>query len=162
MTGTSVEVRASERWQTPPEVWEPLNSEFSFDLDAAADAQTTRLPIYLSDALSPLPWPGKRIWLNPPYGRMLEPFVRRAEMEARRGKLVVALIPFRCRADWWHTCVIGKAREVRCIRKRVRFVRLDGSRGDFTGSCDSCVVVWDTPWLVKSTALTRFEQREAA
>jgi len=132
-----------ERWQTPPEIFEPLMREFMFDLDAAADEQTTRLPRYLWDALSLDDWPGKRIWLNPPYGRKLEPFVRKACAEAAKGKLVVALIPFRCRAAWWHKCVIGQAAEVRCIRKRIKFVRLDGSRPSLTGSCDSCLVIWD-------------------
>lgn len=160
MTATSVEENASERWQTPPEVWNPLNREFRFDLDAAADEQTYRLKPYLTDALSPKEWPGTRIWLNPPYGRMLEPFVRRAADEAFLGKLVVALIPFRCRASWWHEAVIGRASEVRCIRKRVRFVRLDGSRGDFTASCDSCVVVWDAI-QARNTRLVGFEQEAA-
>lgn len=125
-------------------------AEFRFDLDAAADEQTARLPRYLWDALTLDDWPGERIWLNPPYGRKLEPFVRKAAAEAAKGKLVVALIPFRCRAAWWHECVIGKAVEVRCIRKRVRFVRLDGSRPSLTGSCDSCIVVWD-PFASGST-----------
>lgn len=147
----------SERWQTPPEIWNPINREFQFDLDAAADAQTTRCPVFLRDALSPTPWPGTRIWLNPPYGRKLDPFVRRAADEAVLKTVVVALIPFRCRASWWHDAVIGRAREVRCIRKRVRFVRLDGSRGDFTGSCDSCLVVWDQIQC-HNTRLLAFEQ----
>jgi hypothetical protein len=115
--------------------------EFEFDLDAAADEVTHRVPQYLTDALGMLPWPGRRIWLNPPYGRMLEPFVRRAAREAE-GRIIVALIPFRCRAAWWHECVIGRASEVRCVRKRIRFLRPDGTRGAFTGSCDSCIVVW--------------------
>jgi site-specific DNA-methyltransferase (adenine-specific) len=132
-----------ERWQTPPEIFDPLMREFNFDLDAAADAQTTRLPQYLNDALALDDWPGDRIWLNPPYGRKLEPFVRRAAAEAAKGKLVVALIPFRCCAAWWHEAVIGRATEVRCVRKRIKFIRLDGSRPSLTGSCDSCVVVWD-------------------
>lgn len=150
-----------ERWQTPPEVWEPLHAEFNFDLDAAADSETKRLPRYLIDALSPEPWAGERIFLNPPYGRKLEPFVRRAADEAFLNKVVVALIPFRCRAAWWHDAVIGRAIEVRCIRKRVRFVRLDGSRGDFTGSCDSCIVVWDNI-QARDTRLTAFEQRPSS
>ena len=131
-----------ERWQTPPEIFDPLMAEFKFDLDAAADEVTKRVPVFLSDALGPERWPGKRIWLNPPYGRMLEPFVRRAEREADLSRIIVALIPFRCRAAWWHECVIGKASEVRCVRKRIRFVKLDGTRGKFTGSCDSCIVIW--------------------
>jgi phage N-6-adenine-methyltransferase len=117
-------------------------AEFDFDLDAAADEETKRLPNFLSDSLSTEDWPGKRIWLNPPYGRKLEPFVRRAAEEADKGKTIVALIPFRCRAAWWHESVIGRASEVRCIRKRIKFLRPDGIRGKFTGSCDSCIVIW--------------------
>lgn len=133
-----------ERWQTPPEIFEPLNEEFSFQVDAAADSVTTRCKRFLTDALGPNEWPGARIWLNPPYGRKLEPFVRRAADEADRGdkRTIVALIPFRCRAAWWHECVIGRAAEVRCVRKRIRFVRPDGSRGKSVGACDSCIVVW--------------------
>jgi phage N-6-adenine-methyltransferase len=133
---------ATERWQTPPEIFEPLMAEFNFDLDAAADSDTRRVPRYLWDALDLVDWPGERIWMNPPYGRKLDPFVRRAAEEADKGKLVVALIPFRCRAAWWHESVIGRASEVRCVRKRIKFIRSDGSRGKFTGSCDSCIVVW--------------------
>lgn len=143
---------AHERWQTPPEIWNPLHAEFHFDLDACADYETKRLPQYLTDALDGREWPGNVIFMNCPYGRKLESFVRRAELESRRLKTVVALIPFRCRASWWHECIINRAEEVRCIRKRVSFVRLDGSRGDFTGSCDSCIVVWRGPG-VKFTRL---------
>lgn len=133
----------TERWQTPPEIFDPLMAEFSFDLDAAADIETMRIHNWLNGNALTLPdWPGTRIWLNPPYGRKLEPFVRKAAQEAAKGKVVVALIPFRCRAAWWHECVIGKAAEVRCIRKRPHFLRADGSRPKFTGSCDSCIVVW--------------------
>lgn len=136
----------SDRWITPPEIFDPLMAEFNFDLDAAADALTKRTERYMSSALSVEDWPGNRIWLNPPYGRMLEPFVRRAADEADKGKIVVALIPFRCRAAWWHEAVIGRASEVRCVRKRIKFMRPDGTRGKFTGSCDSCIVVWNIYW----------------
>lgn len=143
MASPTLDSVSSERWMTPPEIFDPLMDEFKFDLDAAADSETARHPRFLTDSLTLDDWPGERIWLNPPYGRKLEPFVRKASAEAAKGKLVVALIPFRCRAAWWHECVIGRAAEVRCIRKRVRFMRPDGSRGAFTGSCDSCLVIWD-------------------
>lgn len=133
----------SERWRTPPEIWNPLHREFHFDLDACADAETKRVPRYLLDALSAEAWPKGRVYINPPYGRKLEAFVRRAAAEAASGNtVIVALIPFRCRAAWWHECVIGHATEVRCIRKRVSFVKPNGSRGNYTGSCDSCIVIW--------------------
>lgn len=134
----------SERWMTPPEIFDPLHAEFGFELDAAADSETTRLPAWIdaeSDALK-INWPATVIWCNPPYGRKLEPFVRKCCQQADLGKIVVALIPFRCRAAWWHECVIGRASEVRCVRKRIKFLRPNGERGKFTGSCDSCIVVW--------------------
>ena len=137
----------TERWQTPPEIFDPLMDRFKFDLDAAADEETKRVPKFSNDSLGPKEWDGTRIWLNPPYGKKLEPFVRRAAEEALKGKLILALIPFRCRAAWWHECVIGKAYEVQCIRKRIKFIRPDGTRGKFTGSCDSCLVVWRGGWL---------------
>lgn len=146
----------SERWCTPPEIFDALMAEFDFDLDAAADPITNKLPRYLLDALVLEEWPGERIWMNPPYGRKLEPFVRKAALEASKGKLVVALIPFRCRAAWWHECVIGKALEVRCVRRRINFIRPDGSREAFTGSCDSCVVVWKGKSQYRKTSLSAF------
>lgn len=133
----------AERWITPPEIFDPLMAEFRFDLDAAADEDTARVRPFLTDALATQDWPGERIWLNPPYGRKLEPFVRKAALEASKVKLVVALIPFRCRAAWWHECVIGKAAEVRCVRKRVKFLFPNGERSDLSGTCDSCIVIWD-------------------
>ena len=129
-------------WRTPPEVWNPLQAEFQFDLDAAADQGNTLVSKYLDDALSCVDWPGKRIFCNPPYGNALASFVRKCAAEAEKGKLVVALIPMRTRASWWHEAVLGKAAEVRCIRKRVQFLHPDGTRGRFTLSCDSCLVVW--------------------
>ena len=132
----------AERWITPPEIFDPLHAEFRFDLDAAADEQTARLPRYLHDALE-IDWPGERIWLNPPYGAKLAPFVRKAYAEAMKKKLVVALIPFRCRAAWWHECVISKAAEVRCVRKRIKFLYPNGEPSELPGTCDSCIVIWD-------------------
>lgn len=132
----------SDRWITPAWLFDPLMAEFNFDLDAAADAETTRLPNYLTDALNTPVWPGERIWLNPPYGRMIAPFVRAGWREAQLGKLVVCMIPFRCRGAHWHECVVDKAWQVRCIRKRVHFQRPDGTIPKLTGSCDSCLVVW--------------------
>lgn len=132
----------SERWQTPPEIWIPLHAEFKFDLDAFADDETKRLPRYMYDALGSAEWDGKVVFMNPPYGFKLERCVRRGADEADKGKTVVALIPFRCRGGWWHEAVLGRASEVRCIRKRVRFVQLNGARGEYTGACDSCIVVW--------------------
>jgi phage N-6-adenine-methyltransferase len=136
----------TERWRTPPEIFDRLAEEFPFDLDAAADADMSCCARSLDDALH-CEWKARYVWLNPPYGKKLEPFVRKAYTEWKKGnaETIVALIPFRCRAAWWHECVIGKAEEVRCVRKRPHFLREDGTRPKFTGSCDSCVILWRRP-----------------
>jgi phage N-6-adenine-methyltransferase len=144
----------TERWQTPPEIFDPLMEEFNFDLDAAADYETKRASRYLTDALELDDWPGTRIWLNPPYGKKLAPFVRKAAREAEKGKIVVALIPFRCRGAWWHESVVGKALEVRCIRKRPKFIRADGTKPKLTGTCDSCIVIWDGKGTGKTSLIS--------
>jgi phage N-6-adenine-methyltransferase len=144
-----------DNWRTPPEIFAPLHAEFSFDLDAAADADNSLLPIYLDDALNVPDWPGTTVWCNPPYGRMLDPFIRKCAQQAALGKVVVALIPMRTRAAWWHEDVIGAAGEVRCVRKRIRFLRPDGTRAKYTMGCDSCIVVWNGD---KGPRLTSWEQ----
>ncbi len=151
----------TERWQTPPELFNPLHLEFQFDLDAAADEELSRLSTFCKDSLNLADWPGKIIWCNPPYGRKLELFVRRCWVEAKKGKVVVALIPLRGRAAWWHEAVIGKAVEVRCVRKRPHFLRFDGTRPKYTGSCDSCIVVWRGIGTGQ-TMLTSFFQEEGS
>ena len=40
--------RPTERWQTPPEIFDLLLVEFDFDLDAAADGETRRVPRFLA------------------------------------------------------------------------------------------------------------------
>jgi site-specific DNA-methyltransferase (adenine-specific) len=147
----------SERWGTPPEIKEQILAEFKVDLDAAGDAELHIVENYLTDALNGKPWPGKIIFCNPPYGRKLAPFVREMHRQATEyGAMVLGLIPFRCRAAWWHDCVIGRADEVRCFRKRIKFVRPDGTRGKFTGSCDSCLVIWGGHGQDVNTRLGRF------
>lgn len=149
----------ADNWRTPPEIFEALNREFKFDLDAAAAPDNALLPRFLSlqwDALTMDDWPGQRIFLNPPYGCMLAPFIETAAREASKGKLLVALVPLRMRAAWFHDFVIGKAREVRAVRKRIKFLRPDGTRPNFTGSCDSMIIVWDGP--ATDTRITAWEQ----
>jgi site-specific DNA-methyltransferase (adenine-specific) len=131
----------ADDWRTPPEVFGPLNKEFAFDLDAAANYGNTLCPRFLSDALTVSEWPGERIFCNPPYGRMTEQFVRRAADEADRGKTVVCLIPVRTRAAWWHECVLARASEIRFIRKRVTFRNPSGGQKR-EPTFDSCIVVF--------------------
>lgn len=75
--------------------------------------------------------------MNPPYGRQIGNWVKKARDAATQGKAtVVCLLPARTDTAWWHDYVM-KADEIRLIRGRLKF-------GDGKGSAPfpSAVVVF--------------------
>ncbi len=124
-------------WETPPDLFDRLNREFSFTLDPCANAQTAKCPRFFTeqdDGLSQ-DWTGERVFMNPPYGREIYAWTRKARDS---GCLVVGLLPASCDLAWWHEDVIGHA-EVRFIRGRVRFrVGTAWANGFFP----SVIVIW--------------------
>lgn len=40
--------------------------------------------------------------MNPPYGRKIADWVAKADEEAQKGNLTVALVPARVDTAWWH------------------------------------------------------------
>jgi len=72
------------------------------------------------DGLS-LPWPGN-VWLNPPYGRAIKHWVRKAYEESKtNARTVVVLLPARTHTAYFHDYVMN-AWEIRLIRGRLTFV----------------------------------------
>lgn len=57
--------------------------------------------------------------MNPPYGREIEMWVRKACATAKKGHTVVALLPSRTDVGWWQNHVIG--REIHYIKGRLKF-----------------------------------------
>ena len=107
----------SEEWGTPQELFNRLNKEFNFTIDICASKENTKCPKYYTkeeDALKQ-EWGGV-IWMNPPYGRQIGNWVKKAKEIARQGKAtVVCLLPARTDTAWWHDYVM-KANEIRLIK----------------------------------------------
>lgn len=98
-------------WATPKWLFDELNKEFCFDFDPC--------PLKSSfDGLS-ISW-GKSNFINPPYGRAITQWVKKAFQEARGGALCVLLVPSRTDTKWWHEYIM-KADEIRFIRGRLKF-----------------------------------------
>lgn len=126
-------------WGTPREVFDPLHAEFGFTVDACATAKNAKLPRFWSpeqDGLS-RDWTGERVWMNPPYGREIYAWTRKARDS--KADLVVGLVPASTDLAWWHEDVIGHA-DVRWIRGRVRF--LTGGPYRASGFFASAIVIW--------------------
>lgn len=128
-------------WATPPEVFDPLHAEFSFTLDPCATPETAKCPRFYTEADDGLAqdWGRERVFMNPPYGREIYAWTRKARQAAAAGALVVGLLPASCDLAWWHDDVVGHA-EVRYLRGRVRF--LTGGPYRASGFFASVVVVW--------------------
>lgn len=117
---------ASDGWPTPQWLVGQLAAEFApggFDLDPAADPDNAKAPRYFTvddDGLAQ-PWHG-RIWLNPPYGRTIGQWIRKAITEVDRGnaELVVCLVPARVDTRWWREATAAAAL-VRFLPGRIRF-----------------------------------------
>jgi phage N-6-adenine-methyltransferase len=115
------------RWSTPAALFDELHREFKFDIDLCADDDNAKLPHYIrADRSMASTWLGLgRGWLNPPYGKEIGAWLEKALWSAQRGAFIVALVPGRTNAPWWHDIVM-KAAEVRFIRSKVPFVDHNG------------------------------------
>jgi site-specific DNA-methyltransferase (adenine-specific) len=147
---TALDPRRQE-WETPPDLFELLDREFRFGLDAAASAATAKCARWLGpgspigeDAILVPCWQrasagGGPVWLNPPYGRWTPQFAVRARLEAAEcGATVVCLLPARTETAWWQESAAGS--EVRLLRGRVRFL-LAGAEAEHPAPFASAVVV---------------------
>lgn len=111
----------TDLWETPQNLFDILNDEFHFDIDVCAlpeNAKCDRFYTPEQDGLSQ-PWKGN-CWCNPPYGREVEQWVRRAFLASVSGSTVVMLLPARTDTKWFHEYIYNKA-EVRFLKGRLKF-----------------------------------------
>lgn len=113
----------SYEWETPRELFEALDSFYHFDLDVCATEENAKCGSYYTkeeDGLS-REWRGV-CWMNPPYGREIGKWVRKAyESAMKPGTTVVCLLPARTDTGWWHDYVCAGASGVSFLRGRLCF-----------------------------------------
>jgi len=121
-------VKQQDKWETPPEVFEQLNEEFNFTLDAAAETETTLCDYYFTEDDDALyqDWNNQVVFCNPPYSKLKE-FAHKANEEAKKGATVVMLVPARTDTRAFHDSLAGG--EVRFIKGRLKFQQ-NGQKND--------------------------------
>lgn len=110
----------TDLWETPQELFDELNAEFQFELDVCATPENAKCEKYYTQRENGLlqRWKGV-CWMNPPYGRVIGEWVKKAYESALNGSTVVCLVPARTDTKWWHDyCIKG---EIRFIRGRLKF-----------------------------------------
>jgi len=111
---------ATDLWSTPQDFYDELNKEFNFTLDPCATNDNAKCAKYFTvedDGLSQS-WDGEVVFMNPPYGRVIGDWMKKASESAAT---VVCLVPARTDTRWWHDYVIGGDAEVRFIKGRLKF-----------------------------------------
>lgn len=129
-----------EKWATPQDLFDELNEEFGFTLDAAASDDNAKCERYYTKETNGLAqsWRGETVFFNPPYGRKIGDWVEKAHNEYLNGECtVVMLLPARTDTKWFHEHILGNA-EIRFVRGRLKF-------GDAKNSAPfpSMVVIWE-------------------
>ena len=109
--------------ETPKYLFDKISSIFNFSLDACALPENAKCENYYTpkdDGLSK-PWRGG-VWCNPPYGREISSWVKKAYEESQKeyNSFVLMLLPARTDTKWWWDWVQGKA-TLFFIKGRVKF-----------------------------------------
>ncbi|MAK51090.1 DNA N-6-adenine-methyltransferase [Marinobacter sp.] len=124
MAKKSVHFRSEkDDWGTPTAFFDRLERRFQgFDRDVCASDHNAKCKNYWTkedDALSKT-WTGY-CWMNPPYGRQIGEWVKKAYESADSGEAtVVCLLPSRTDTKWWHEYVM-RADTLWFVKGRLKF-----------------------------------------
>lgn len=111
----------TDEWPTPQELFVGLDAEFKFTLDPCCTPETAKCRAFFTkkeDGLS-RPWGSHTVFMNPPYGRGIGDWMRKAYEESQAGATVVCLVPSRTDTAWWHDYAMKG--EIRLLRGRLKF-----------------------------------------
>lgn len=115
---------ATDEWATPQRLFDDLDAEFHFTLDACATDANAKCERYYTredDGLHQ-DWSGECVWCNPPYGNVISQWVEKCSEEAKKpNTTIVALLPSRTDTRWFHDHIYNKAKEIRFIKGRLKF-----------------------------------------
>ena len=105
---TGLRSSLSNEWTTPRDLFEMLDAEFHFDLDVASTHENALCERHYTIAENGLlqPWEGS-IWCNPPYGREIAKWAKKAA-ESNWGGLLVFYAPLEQIRDGGVITSLGK------------------------------------------------------
>ena len=133
---------SSNEYSTPQKLFDELNKVYNFTLDPCATKENAKCKVFYTkedDGLSK-EWYG-RVFMNPPYGRIIGLWIKKAYDEVIKGnvEIVVCLLPARTDTRWFQDYCL-KSKDITWIRGRVKF---NGNPAPFP----SCIVIFKKDML---------------
>lgn len=111
----------TDDWETPASFFSSMVDKYgAFDVDVCASATNAKCTVFYDKAQDGLKqsWVGK-CWMNPPYGRDIKLWMKKAYESSKAGATVVCLVPARTDTAWWHDYAMHG--EITFIRGRLKF-----------------------------------------
>lgn len=110
----------TDLWATPQDFFDELNKIYQFDIDVCALPTNAKCKVYFTPEQDGLaqPWVGM-CWMNPPYGREIIKWMKKAYESSLEGATVVCLVPARTDTKWWHEYAMKG--DIEFIRGRLKF-----------------------------------------
>lgn len=107
-------------WETPQGFFEKYNAIFNFDIDVCALPENAKCVRYFTPEIDGLKqdWKGT-CWMNPPYGREIYHWMKKAYESHLNGATVVCLVPARTDTKWWHEFAMKG--QIEFIKGRLKF-----------------------------------------
>ncbi|HAS1506337.1 TPA: phage N-6-adenine-methyltransferase [Enterobacter hormaechei] len=146
--GSKTPLDQRDLWRTPPALFASLDSEFCFQLDAAAAPHNALCRKFITAEQNTLetPWadylsiPGYA-WLNPPYSD-ITPFVKKSASESANQIGTVMLVPADTSVGWFKEA-IQTASEVRFITAgRLAFINPVTGKPVSGNNKGSMLIIW--------------------
>ena len=139
----------SDEWETPQDFFNQLDKEFNFNSDVCATHENTKCKKYFTKKNDALKQDWKGVCsMNPPYGRQIGGFVKKAYEESLKGSTIVGLMPARTDTKYFHNYIYHKA-EIRFLKGRIKFInrtlpsyREDRNFKSSPAPFPSMVVIW--------------------
>jgi phage N-6-adenine-methyltransferase len=130
----------STDWSTPQHFFDQLEKRFgTFTLDPCSNSSNYKVKNYFTEKDDGLnrDWSGHKVFMNPPYGRAIKEWIKKAYEEGQKeNTTVVILIPARTDTRYWHDYVM-KAEAIYFVKGRLKI-----GNGSNSAPFPSAVVVF--------------------
>jgi phage N-6-adenine-methyltransferase len=111
----------TDLWSTPSDLFERLDATYHFQIDVCAIPENAKCEMFYTPDLDGLQqdWTGV-CWCNPPYGRRIGKWVKKAYESSLHGAVVCMLLPARTDTKWFHDYCIPYGK-IEFLRGRLKF-----------------------------------------
>ena len=110
----------TDLWYTPQDFFKKYDDVYKFETDVCATDDNAKCAKYYTEEMDGLSqeWRGV-CWMNPPYGRTIGNWMKKAYESSLEGATVVCLVPARTDTNWWHDYAMKG--DIEFIKGRLKF-----------------------------------------